>query len=169
MDTHPARASSRSMAELGHMVDDLHDLNGKYGGERIAACKNWHHLHLAGGIKLITDSWHKRYYWENEGGSHHMAVLCHELTTQSKEWNPSVTVTEYTLNPALLSETKESLAFFVMPHQPNKYGISQAFKPMQRLEDRPYLKGSIGVEVFSHNRRYPAIERVRPLSVVVVH
>ena len=73
------------MAELGELINDLKDLEGKSGGDIVSACLAWSELRLHEGISLTTDNWHRRFYWSNAGGSHHMAVLCYELQRQEKE------------------------------------------------------------------------------------
>lgn len=130
METQPKRASCRTMADMGALVDDLRDLHGKQGMEIIDACKAWGQVRLHEGIAIKTDTWHNRFYWCNEAGSHHMAVLCHELRKQNVDWRPEVTMKEYSLNLAALYPLKGSVSVFVITHDIEKNDRDQVFQTL---------------------------------------
>lgn len=143
----PERASCSTMAEMGGMVDDLVDLEGKSGGDLISACLDWPELRLDEGVRLLTDSWHQRFYWCNDGGSHHMAVLCHELQKQRKQWRPEVQVREYSLRLEALNPLRGVISIFVVMHEPKAYGLDQVFKPLRYRHGLSELHGRLGVDV----------------------
>lgn len=113
MHNNPKRASQPSMAKMGALIDDLEKLKGKVGPEIIQACLQHSELRLKSGIRLLTDNWHRRFYWSNSGGSHHMAVLCYQLERQGREWIADVDVTEQVLNLDGLESIDSRLSIFV--------------------------------------------------------
>lgn len=147
MSNNRTRGSQPSMADMGKLVDDLRDLEGKTGDSIIEACKSWPELRLKQGIRLSTDSWHKRYYWSNSGGSHHMAVLCHELLRQNKSWTPTVEIREHKLNLSSLKSLEGKVTIFVVMRGENFEGIDQVFLPLPpdlRCEE---VRQALGVSV----------------------
>lgn len=116
------RASQRTMADMGALVDDLDDLKGLEGGQIIDACKAWHELRLDQGICLHTDNWHQRFYWGNKGGSHHMAVLCYQLQQQKREWRPDVEIHEANLDVAPLAQLAGKVSVFVVMDDHSYHG-----------------------------------------------
>lgn len=153
----PERASCGTMAEMGEMVDDLKSLEGKSGGDIISACLDWPELRLDEGIRLLTDSWHQRFYWCNEGGSHHMAVLCHELQKQRKQWRPEVQVSEYSLRLEALNPLSGMVSIFVVMHEPSASGLDQVFKPLQYRRGLSELYDRLGVDVLSPGTEFGSL------------
>lgn len=153
----PERSVCSTMAELGEMIDDLEDLEGKSGGEIISACLAWPELRLDQGIQLLTDSWHRRFYWCNDGGSHHMAVLCYELQKQRKRWCPEVQVREYFLKLEALESLREAVSIFVVMHKPRAYGLDRVFKPLGDRQGLSDVHGRLGVEVVSPGTEFGSL------------
>jgi hypothetical protein len=91
-EKHASRIGKKSMADMGGEIHDLKDLEGLKGDNIIEACKGWAELRLYDGVVLFRNNLYDRYYWANDGGSHHMAVLCYQLVKQEKEWEHEVTV-----------------------------------------------------------------------------
>lgn len=147
MSNNRTRGSQPSMAALGKLVDDLRDLEGKTGDSIIDACKSWPELRLKQGIRLSTDSWHKRYYWSNSGGSHHMAVLCHELLRQNKSWTPTLEIREHKLNLSSLKSLVGKVTIFVVMRGENFEGIDQVFLPLPRDLRCEEVRQALGVSV----------------------
>ncbi len=147
MSNNRTRGSQPSMAAMGKLVDDLRDLEGKTGDSIIDACKSWPELRLKQGIRLSTDSWHKRYYWSNSGGSHHMAVLCHELLRQNKSWTPTVEIREHKLNLSSLKSLVGKVTIFVVMRGENFEGFDQVFLPLPRDLRCEEVRQALGVSV----------------------
>lgn len=155
MDSYRSRASQSTMADLGRLVDDLDELDGKDGDEIISACKAWGELRLNQGISLVTDSWHRRYYWRNLGGSHHMAVLCYELQRQGKVWEPEVEICEYNLDASSLAGLCGKVSIFVVMRDERLYGYDKVFEPLPSDLCHDGLKRSLGVAL--PTRRFPGL------------
>lgn len=165
MSTNPERASQRSMADMGALVDDLRDLEGLEGGEIIDACLAWPELRLHHGIRLYTDNWHKRFYWGNSGGSHHMAVLCYELQKQHRDWRPEVEIHEEILDVLPLQRLSKKVSVFVVMDD-NRF--RNIFAPLpgslgqaqQKLGVRmqylgtPWESGGYQLVIIDHSREY---------------
>lgn len=147
MGTNRLRASQPNMAAMGRIVNDLRDLQGKNDGEIIDACLAWEQLRLESGISLLTDDWHKRYYWSNSGGSHHMAVLCYELQRQKKDWSPEVEIRKYSLNLTSLARLGSRVSLFVVMKDRDLYGYEQIFEPLPRLLQGEDVRAKLGVSV----------------------
>ncbi len=165
MSTNRERVSQLSMADMGALVDDLPDLEGLEGGEIIDACLAWPELRLHHGIRLYTDNWHKRFYWGNSGGSHHMAVLCYELQKQHREWRPEVEIHEEILDVLPLQRLSNKVSVFVVMDD-NRY--RNIFAPLpgslgqaqQKLGIRmqylgtPWETGGYQLVIIDHSREY---------------
>lgn len=147
MSNNKTRGSRPTMAAMGMLVDDLRDLEGKSGDAIIEACKSWPELRLRSGIRLNTDSWHKRYYWSNSGGSHHMAVLCHELQKQNKSWVPLVEIREHKLELSSLNRLEGKISIFVVMREEHQGGHDQIFMPMPRDLRCDAVRQSLGVSI----------------------
>lgn len=147
MSTNRLRASQPNMATMGRIVDDLRDLHGKEEGEIIDACLAWGELRLERGIRLLTDDWHKRYYWLNSGGSHHMAVLCYELQRQKKDWSPEVEIRKYSLDLTSLARLGNRVSLFVVMRDRELYGYELIFEPLSRLLQGEDVRIKLGVSV----------------------
>lgn len=147
MSTNRLRASQPNMAAMGRLVDDLRDLQGKGEGEIIDACLAWGELRLEKGIRLLTDDWHKRHYWLNSGGSHHMAVLCYELQRQKKDWSPEVEIRKYSLDLTSLARLGNRVSLFVVMRDRELYGYEQIFEPLPRLLRGEDVRIKLGVSV----------------------
>ncbi len=145
----PDRARCAAMAELGKLINDLKDLEGKSGGDIVSACLAWPELRLHEGIRLTTDNWHRRFYWSNAGGSHHMAVLCYELQSQEKQWQPEVEIKEFSLNVEALEPIKNEASLFVITPKPGSYGLDRVFKPLNYRKNLSELHSRHGVELLS--------------------
>lgn len=141
------RAACSSMAELGALIDDLRDLKGKSGGEVVSACLEWPELRLDEGVRLTTDDWHKRFYWSNSGGSHHMAVLCYELQRQDKQWCPKVEIKEFSLNVSALKRVTDVASLFIITPKPRSYGLDRLFQPLGHHVYSSELRSRLGVEL----------------------
>lgn len=104
-----------SMAALGAVLDfpKYRNLNSH---QIIEDCKMWPEARFNNEINIFTDNWHKRYYWSNNGGSHHTAFLIHQLVSQGKEWNPTVNLTKHRLNIEALKSLEGKLSIFVCMH-----------------------------------------------------
>lgn len=144
----PDRAACSTMAALGALIDDLKDLDGKREGEIVSACLEWRELRLDQGIRLTTDDWHKRFYWSNSGGSHHMAVLCYELQRQEKLWCPEVEIKEFSLNIEALEQVSDTASLFVVTPRPGCYGLDKVFQPMSYRRNFSELRSRLGIELF---------------------
>ncbi len=107
--------SQPTMAEFGSMLT-FPDYKNLDQDMIIHKCLMWQESDLNRNIKIFTDNWHKRYYWNNHGGSHHMGFLCYQLQTQNKEWCPLVTLTEYQLDMDSLNLLEGKLSIFVCMH-----------------------------------------------------
>lgn len=147
MWSNPVRASCHSMAEMGKLVNDLTDLKGLNGEDIISACKSWSEMRLDEGIQLLTDTWHQRFYWCNSGGSHHMAVLCHELQKQRKSWCPEVEIREFSLNLQALDTLDGAASIFVVMHNPKAYNLDLVFEPLPYQQGHLEIREHLGVEV----------------------
>lgn len=147
MSSNRMRVSQSTMADMGRLVDDLRDLEGKAGDEIIAACKAWGELRLDQGIRLVTDNWHRRYYWRNVGGSHHMAVLCYELQRQGKAWEPEVEICEYNLDTGSLDRLRGKVSIFVVMRDDSLLGYDQVFEPLPSDLRYEGLRKSLGVAI----------------------
>lgn len=147
MSTNRTRASQPTMAAMGRLVDDLRDLKGKEGGDIIDACLAWGELRLNQGIRLTTDNWHKRYYWSNSGGSHHMAVLCYELQRQNKDWSPEVEIREYVLDVGSLACLTGRVSIFVVMRDQKLYGYEQVFERLPQILQHEEVRAGLGVSV----------------------
>ena len=123
MASNPKRASQLSMANMGRLVADLRDLKGLEDGELIDACMAWPELRLNQGVRLYTDNWHRRFYWGNCGGSHHMAVLCFQLQELQREWRPSVDVHEEVLDVLPLQQLSGKVSVFVVMNDPSRRAV----------------------------------------------
>lgn len=145
----PDRAGCDTMAELGELINDLKDLEGKSGGDIVSACLAWSELRLHEGISLTTDNWHRRFYWSNAGGSHHMAVLCYELQRQEKQWQPEVEIKEFSLNVEALEPINNVASLFVITPKPGSYGLDRVFKPLNYRQAFSELHSRLGVELLS--------------------
>lgn len=176
MHSRPDRIAQASMAEMGSRVDDLRDLGNRIGIEAIEACLNWGELRLHEGIQLLTDNWHKRVYWCNKGGSHHMAVLCRELQAEGKEWYPSVTVREQRLDPEALRGLGDSMSMYMVTKTPNEIGLGHVFRSLGYYQGNTTLRERLGVSapqtdvkssitnvyqlvIVDHSQRYASIAR----------
>lgn len=104
-----------SMAALGAVLE-FPEYRNLTGQQIIEDCKKWPEAKFKEGITIFTDNWHKRYYWSNNGGSHHTAFLIHQLVSQGKEWNPTVNLTEHRLNIEALKSLEGKLSLFVCMH-----------------------------------------------------
>lgn len=143
--------SQKTMAELGGLILSdclkgeitLNKLKGKKGRAIIEACKSHGEFRLEEGVEILTDNWHKRFYWLNTGGSHHMSVLCHELVKQNEEWSPEVEIKEYTLNPSSLSGLKDKISIFVFMKSDVYFNYTYIFK--SKLLKFDYLGKYIGL------------------------
>lgn len=145
MHNRPDRIAQDSMAEMGSRVDDLRDLGDRIGIEAIEACLNWDELRLHDGIELLTDNWHKRFYWCNKGGSHHMAVLCRELQAEGKEWYPPVTVREQLLDLEALRGLGDSMSMYMVMKTPNEIGLGHVFGSLDYRQGNTTLRERLGV------------------------
>src|SRR5690554_799381 len=145
----PDRAGCATMAELGKLINDLKDLQGKSGEDIVSACLAWPELRLHEGIRLTTDNWHRRFYWSNAGGSHHMAVLCYELQRQEKQWNPEVKIKEFSLNVKALEPINSAASIFVITPKPGSYGLDKVFRPLSYRRNLSELHSRLGVELLS--------------------
>ncbi|MFA0809337.1 DUF6685 family protein [Microbulbifer epialgicus] len=147
MSTNPDRASQNSMAAMGRLVNDLRDLEGKNGEDVIKACMAWRELRLSQGIRLVTDNWHKRFYWANSGGSHHMAVLCHELLEQNRSWDPEVEICEYSLNLGCLDKLTNHVSIIVVMRDEELFGGDQIFQRLPKTLSHEDIRVGLGVSV----------------------
>lgn len=143
----PQRVACTSMAEMGAMVNDLKDLKGLEGPQLIEKCKTWYELRLHQGIHLYTDTWHRRFYWNNSGGSHHMAVLCHQLAEQKVDWSPEVKVTEYDVDLTRLARLQSrGISAYVIKYNRKLLGAHNLFVIPKHLKHRTVVAG-LGVAV----------------------
>ncbi|SIR00176.1 hypothetical protein [Marinobacterium stanieri] len=106
------RGSARSMAEMGAIINDLRDLNGLNIDQQIQRCFE-HTGIISGDTHVITDRWHNRDYWLNEGGGHHAAVLCTMLREHDPERSVEATWTRYSVNLPVL-ELMGNVACYVV-------------------------------------------------------
>lgn len=111
---HPRRASQLSMAAMGREVNDLRKLKGLEGQSVIDECLAHNRNRISKGLALETDNWHKRYYWNNGGGSHHMSRLCYELQRQNKKMFLPVTIKEHCLDTICLGSLIGKVSIFVI-------------------------------------------------------
>lgn len=156
MYTNYIRASQPTMAAMGSLINDLPDLEGKSGIEIIESCMAWDELRLSQGVRLITDNWHKRFYWSNSGGSHHMAVLCYELKRQDRNWLEEVEILEYAMNIASLACLKNRVSIFVAMHDEYQYGYRSIFEDKEEIWQNETIRKELGVS-FLLPAYYPAI------------
>lgn len=143
----PRRVACRSMAEMGAMVNDLYDLKGLEGPQIIEKCRTWYELRLHHGIHLYTDTWHRRFYWSNSGGSHHMAVLCHQLAEQQVDWSPEVKITEYDVDLSKLARLQsKGINAYVIMYNRKLLGARNLFVLPKHLKHRVVV-AELGVAV----------------------
>jgi hypothetical protein len=147
MSNYSTRSSQSTMAAMGRLVNDLEDLEGKEGDEIIEACLEWKELRLNQGIILNTDNWHKRYYWSNQGGSHHMAVLCYELQRQNKDWSPVVKISEYLLDVNSLDCLAGRVSIYVVMRDSELYGYEQLFELLPESLQHEAVWRGLGVSI----------------------
>ncbi|MEW8701767.1 MAG: DUF6685 family protein [Candidatus Thiodiazotropha sp.] len=147
MSNYSTRSSQSTMAAMGRLVNDLEDLEGKEGDEIIEACLECKELRLNQGIILNTDNWHKRYYWSNQGGSHHMAVLCYELQRQNKDWSPVVKISEYLLNVNSLDCLIGRVSIYVVMRDKELYGYDQLFEVLPESLQNEAVWKRLGVSI----------------------
>jgi len=156
ISTRKTRASQPTMVDLGRMINDLPDLEGKEGKDIIEACLSWYQLRLEEGIEIITDSWHKRFYWCNSGGSHHMAKLCYELHIQDEEWCPTVYIREYSLNLKSLKSLEGKVSIFVVMREKDGFLKDRIYNRLPDNLLKPNILERLGVAVpFSEYGRFP--------------
>jgi hypothetical protein len=123
MSNKPIRVSQRTIADMGGLIHDLPDLKGLKGSEIIDACMNWRELRLYKGIRLYTDNWHRRFYWANDGGSHHMAVLCYQLQEQQQEWWVDADIYEEVLDTSPLQQLAGKVSVFVVMQDDRRHKV----------------------------------------------
>jgi hypothetical protein len=169
-----------TMAGMGALVDDLDDLKGLSGPRIIDACMAWKELRINQGIRLYTDNWHRRFYWGNEGGSHHMSVLCYQLQKQGREWTPVVEVYEEVLDVEPLNKLTSKISIFVVMNENGVYG--RLFNSLPGRMQQGEIQKKLGVTrvligsrwaanqyaliVVDHSREYSDLSLVR-LNVLV--
>lgn len=179
MSTNRKRASQLTMADMGALVDDLRDLKGLEGSRIIDACMAWSELRLNQGIRLYTDNWHRRFYWGNSGGSHHMAVLCYQLQVQQREWRPDVEIREEVLDTLPLQQLAGKVSVFVVMHdhlrhgaiferlpEAMQYGDIQKKLGVTRVHfGSPWAASAYQLVLVDHSREYSdlSLERLKAL------
>lgn len=180
MSVNRNRVLQVTMAGMGALVDDLDDLKGLSGPRIIDACMAWKELRINQGIRLYTDNWHRRFYWGNEGGSHHMSVLCYQLQKQGREWTPVVEVHEEVLDVESLNKLTSKISIFVVMNENGVYG--RLFNSLPRRMQQGEIQKKLGVTrvligsrwaanqyaliVVDHSREYSDLSLVR-LNVLV--
>lgn len=132
--TYDRRRETRSMAEFGSLIDDLPRLDGLVGRQIIDKCMTHSDLRLDQGIRVFSDNWHHRTYWQNAGGSHHMAVLCHELLKQGVDWSPQVTFTEYTLDASILNKISDDASLFIISKGVDAWPLLSGLPELRKMD-----------------------------------
>ena len=70
--------------------------------QAIDTCLAWPELRLEQ-INLLSDDWHRRVYWQNPGGGHHMAKLCQLLKENQMSHTVEVNMLRYRRYPHVVS------------------------------------------------------------------
>lgn len=180
----PKRVSQLSMAAMGREVNDLRKLKGLKGQSVIDECLAHNRNRISAGLVLTTDNWHKRYYWDNNGGSHHMSRLCYELQRQNKEMFFSVTIKEHCLDTTCLENLIGKVSIFAISRKntslvdtflqlPNSIRTNRVINELGMYVhlntsnlDRPFYKDYLLVFV-DHSKEYSDI--IYQLLLKMVH
>lgn len=108
------RANAKNFIEFGSLIKDLPDQKHLKGIRLVNNYLNDSELRLENGITLITDSWSKRIYWENDGGSHRMGVCCYELNTANEDYYLPATIREYSINLTAFDSVEQHYDVYVI-------------------------------------------------------
>jgi hypothetical protein len=127
------RSGAKNMAEFGGLIEDLSGLEGLSGQDLIHKCLNWPQIRFNQGVNLISDSWHKRTYWDNSGGSHHMGKACYELENQNIDFFVKCSSRHYSFNRKSVDQAESKLGIYVIHHTTQRLFESNDYFSLSQL------------------------------------
>lgn len=158
MITRPERASQASMVNFGRLVDDLTVTQGVSDEIAIERCRDHGQIRLERGVELHYDDWHRRYYWSNSGGSHHMGRLCYLLAKNGLEWHINATVNHWVLDWSALERLSNEAVIFVTGAPKNLYASTVAMKGRRNFSDELGELGIYRTHTFDERSLYPGTQ-----------